>query len=64
MKRLKAKLRSTLKRSTTLDDSGLSFDKELTFRASAPRQSDGEGLTFETSAFNLFKVANLRYQLS
>ena len=64
MKRLKAKLRSTLKRSTTLDDSGLSFDKELTFRASAPRQNDGEGLTFETSAFNLFKVANLRYQLS
>ena len=40
--------------------------RKLTFRALALRQSESydEGLTLETSAFNLFTVANLPYQLS
>ena len=37
--------------------------KKVTFRAFALRQSSDEGLTPEVSAFKLFSVANLRYQL-
>ena len=36
---------------------------KATFRALALRQSSDEGLALETSAFKLFTVANLRYDL-
>lgn len=36
----------------------------MTFRAFALRRSSDEGLTPEASAFELFTVANLRYQLN
>ena len=41
----------------------LNFESNRNFQVAKGRPSSDEGLTLETSAFQLFTVANLRFQL-